>query len=326
MRQMHEFHGIYAGLLDQYINFKQSLGYKFVDAYFTYSFFDRMTLEREETTIGITRDLADTWAKQRPNESDSTRYRRVMYLIHFSRYLCDLGYDSFVPTYPTSYKSTFIPYILTKQQINDIFKACDSIEIGSFANSQAVVIPALFRLMYGTGIRVGEAVSLLKTDVDLNNNTLIIRDSKNGKERMIPFAQSVAEACRGYRSSLPENAVYASNFFVRRNGMPCNKKHLYDWFRKVLFVAGISHGGRGNGPRLHDVRHCFSVHSLAKMAADGVDLYYSLPILSEYLGHQSLEATEKYVRLTAEMYPGLISQANNICAYAFPEAGFTDDN
>ena len=323
---MYEFHGIYAGLLDQYISFKQHLGYKFTDAYSTYSLFDRMTLERDEATIGITRGLADAWSKQRPNESDSTRYRRVMYLIQFSRYLGDLGYNSFVPPYPASYRSTFTPYILTEHQMNDIFKACDSFETGDLANSQSVVIPALFRLMYGTGIRVGEAVSLLKTDVDLNHNTLIIRDSKNGKERIIPFAESVAEVCRAYRSSLPEKALCATNFFVRRNGMPCNKKRLYDWFRKALSMAGIPHGGRGNGPRLHDVRHCFSVHSLAKMAADGTDLYYTLPILSEYLGHQSLEATEKYVRLTAEMYPGLLSKADNICAYAFPEAGFTDDN
>lgn len=54
-------------------------------------------------------------------------------------------------------------------------------------------------------------------------------------------------------------------------------------------------------------------------AESGLDLYYSLPILSEYLGHQSLEATEKYVRLTSEMYPGLIHDVNSICAYAFPE-------
>lgn len=323
---MYKFKGIYERLLNQYISFKRNLGYKFVDAYYTYSLFDRMTLEREETTIGITCELASAWAKQRPNESDSTKYRRVMYIIQFSRYLCDLGYDSFVPPYPASYKSTFTPYILTKQQMNVIFEACDSIEVGTLANSQAVVIPALFRIMYGTGIRVGEAVSLLRTDVDLSNNTLFIRESKNGKERIIPFSESVAKVCRAYRGSLSEEAMYASNFFVRRNGMPCNKKRIYNWFRKVLFMAGISHGGRGNGPRLHDVRHCFSVHSLAKMAADGIDLYYSLPILSEYLGHQSLEATEKYVRLTAEMYPGLLSQTNNICAYAFPEAEFTNDD
>lgn len=61
---MYEFHGIYAELLKQYISFKRSLGYKFIDAYFTYSLFDRMTLERKETTIGIPRDLADAWAKK----------------------------------------------------------------------------------------------------------------------------------------------------------------------------------------------------------------------------------------------------------------------
>jgi len=55
------------------------------------------------------------------------------------------------------------------------------------------------------------------------------------------------------------------------------------------------------------------------MAENGLDLYYSLPILSEYLGHQSLEATDKYVRLTSEMYPGLLNQVAGICSEVFPE-------
>lgn len=66
-------------------------------------------------------------------------------------------------------------------------------------------------------------------------------------------------------------------------------------------------------------RHTFSVHSLKAMADSGLDLYYSLPILSEYLGHQSLEATDKYVRLVSDMYPDLLSEVNDICAYVFPE-------
>ena len=71
--------------------------------------------------------------------------------------------------------------------------------------------------------------------------------------------------------------------------------------------------------RLHDLRHAFSVHSFVAMAESGLDLYYSLPLLSEYLGHQSLEATDKYVRLTSDMYPKLLSNVNTICSYAFPE-------
>ena len=48
-------------------------------------------------------------------------------------------------------------------------------------------------------------------------------------------------------------------------------------------------------------------------------IYITLPILSKYLGHASLEATDRYVRLTAEMYPELLQQANQLCAYVFPE-------
>ena len=64
--------------------------------------------------------------------------------------------------------------------------------------------------------------------------------------------------------------------------------------------------------RLHDLRHTFAVHSLAKMAEEGMDLYCSLPILSTYLGHQSLRATNNYVRLTSEMYPELIRKIDII--------------
>jgi integrase/recombinase XerD len=66
------------------------------------------------------------------------------------------------------------------------------------------------------------------------------------------------------------------------------------------------------------LRHTFSVHSLAAMAEAGLDLYYSLPILSAYLGHQTLAATDGYVRLTAQMYPSIIAAANNISADIFP--------
>lgn len=74
--------------------------------------------------------------------------------------------------------------------------------------------------------------------------------------------------------------------------------------------------------RLDFFRHSFSVHSLASMAESGLDLYYSLPILSKYLGHRSLDATDKYVRLTADIYPELINEMDSLCAYVFPEVHF----
>ncbi len=322
---MSRFVGIYSELLDRYIEFKRNLGYKFVDAEYTYAMFDRFTTANGETEIGITKELAESWAKKRPNESNSTRYRRVMYLIQFSAFLNDIGHVSYILPYPNDYKSTFTPFIFTHREMDAIFHACDRLEKGNFMNSTVNVIPAIIRLMYGTGIRVGEAVNLKVKDVNLKEQFLVALNSKNGKERLVPFTDTVADVCRQYRESLTMDQEPDDYFFVKRNGHKCRPKTIYEWFRKVLRNAGLPHGGKGLGPRLHDVRHVFSVHSMAAMAESGLDLYYSLPVLSEYLGHQSLEATDKYVRLTSEMYPGLLNDADIICSYVFPELA-TDEN
>jgi integrase/recombinase XerD len=316
---MSRYQGIYASLLDQYVNFKKNLGYKFRSAESTYYLFDQFTIQNGEIEIGITKELADKWAVQRANESDSTCYKRVMYLIQFASFLNDSGYKSYIPRLPRAYKSTFTPYIFSHKEMEAIFAASDQLEMNNSMFSTVNAIPAILRMLYGTGIRVGEAASLKVKDVNLDDRYLIIRQSKNGKERMVPFSDSLAEVCRQYRNSLHIIQNMEEYFFVKRNGYKCREKTIYEWFRKVLREAGISHGGKGQGPRLHDLRHAFSIHSLAAMAESGLDLYYSLPILSEYLGHQSLEATDKYVRLTSDMYPKLLYDINSICSYAFPE-------
>jgi len=313
------YNSIYTTLIEQYISFKRNLGYKFVDAAYTYGLFDQFTIDNEEMKIGITKELADKWSIKRPNESDSTRYKRIFYLAQFSAFLNETGYPSYVPRLPKGYKTTFTPYIFSQKELKSIFIACDRLKANGNMNSCINVIPALFRVLYGTGIRIGEAVSLKKEDVNLKDQYFVIRESKNGQERMVPLSNSLVQACKQYRNSLTGIHSSEGYFFVKRNGQKCSSKAIYEWFRKVIWKAGIHHGGRGQGPRLHDLRHAFSIYSLVTMAEAGLDLYYCLPVLSAYLGHQSLEATDKYVRLTSDMYPGLLSDVNSICAYVFPE-------
>jgi len=57
-----------------------------------------------------------------------------------------------------------------------------------------------------------------------------------------------------------------------------------------------------------------------QMVKSGMDLYYSLPLLSTFLGHKSLSATDHYVRLTAEMYPDLLKDEKCIGTYVFPKS------
>ncbi len=319
------FYSVYGPSIKDFLSLKRSLGFKYRVGEYELGKLDNMAFQREESSIGINKELADAMCAQQLNESEKSRNNRIQMVRQFAFFLNDTGHPSYVPNL-TSFKSSFTPYIFTHEEVLRFFNICDQIKV-SDRNPRAGVffLPVLFRLLYTTGIRIGEAMSLSITDVDIENNHLKVRNSKNGKERIIPFSESMSLALKDYLKYRHQRPVRkgVDHLFVNPAGSIPVYGLPYKWFRKVLFSSDISHGGRSAGPRLHDLRHTFSVHSLAAMAEKGVDLYYSLPILSTYLGHQSLAATDKYVRLTQEMYPSLIESVNKICPQIFPETNKT---
>lgn len=316
---MIEFESIYGGLILQYITFKRSLGYKYSDAEFRFRVFDRFAVQEDCKQIGLTKDLFEKWMEPTAHESESNRYGRVNELINFSRFLNDLGIPSYCPRNIPRIKTSFTPYIFTHEEISRFFIACDeNLNWERYPTEFIYTTPALFRLLYGTGLRIGEALHLKASDVHLNEGYILLRSTKNNTDRIVPFTDSVGNALQQY--SFYREKIFGPNteYFFARAGNGCWSNSIaYEYFRRVLLRAKIPHTEKG--PRLHDFRHTFSVHTLAELSSQGLDLYCSLPILSKYLGHASLEATDRYVRLTAEMYPELLQQANRLCAYVFPE-------
>ena len=314
--QRYDFISVFAPYIVQFIDFKRNLGYKFHCTDYLCAF-DRFAVLNECQTTELSRELCDLWAEKRPNEADVTKYKRVSAVRNLSRFMNALGIPSYVPRLPGNCKSTFTPHIYNRDEINRFFSECDKMPIASQTYS-APLYPALFRLLYGTGIRLGEAIALKHKDVNLTEKIITLYETKNGEERLIPISDSLCEILTEYASAFV-NSKPGNYFFTKRNNTPISHSNAHYAFRYVLRESGISYRGRDNGPRIHDFRHTFSVHSMAKMAEDGLDLYYALPILSKYLGHKSLEATDKYVRLTEEMFPSLLEKTNSICAYVFPE-------
>ena len=315
---MDEYKSLLAPFLTSYVEFKRSLGYKIQD---TCSFrnLDRFLCDRSYGSIGLTEEILSRWCDRRANESDRTWYNRIVEVKHFAAYLNRLGYPSFVPRLPKRYTSTFTPYIFSHEELARFFASCDRLEYHASYQSLHHVLSPLFRLLYGCGLRISEALSLTCEDVDLRGGCITIHETKNGEERRLPLSDSLKIVLERYATRYRPNACGEKHFFVKRNGERCSCNTIYRKFRTILFHAGISHGGKGKGPRVHDFRHSFSVHSLAQMAESGMDLYYCLPLLSKYLGHKSLSATDPYVRLTAEMYPRLLDEVNRICAFVFPQ-------
>jgi len=324
------YHGIYADYIEQFVSFKRSLGYKYLDEEKIFAKFDRFTIESGESTIGISKELSDKWFARMGCESDSYRYSRCSCINQLASYLCNIKIRSHINKLP-KYRCAFVPYVYSKKEMENIFMACDElVSKEKKMDSTIFSMPILIRLLYGTGLRINEALGLRNKDFDLTDNYIVVRDNKNGLERKVPLSDSLAMACRTYleyRDQLPINTSDDSFFFVKLNGERCNRytSSIRRWFRKVLTKSGIVFTGDSHnhcGPRIHDIRHTTACHALAQMVDEGMDLYCSLPIISTFLGHQSLKATDLYVRLTAEMYPGLLKNADILCLNVFPRLDY----
>lgn len=316
------YNSIYGLYIKQFIEMKRALGFKYTTGSIILQQVDRLAEQIEETATGITKEFAIKWAEKRPHESCLYRYERIRVLAQFSSYLVDLGHISYIPKLPHYPRSTFVPYIFTRNEVDAVFNACDNLILETINPASAIFcMPVLLRLLYATGLRISEALTLKDEDVNINENFIKIKDSKNEKERIIPISESLVSVCRdylNYRDQLPLGGIKSGYFFVKLNGDKCGAS-VRSWFKICLKNADITGFSRSQAPRIHDLRHTFAVSALANMADSGIDLYASLPILSNYLGHQSLKATNHYVRLTASMYPDLIKKLDVVCLDVFPK-------
>jgi len=211
----------------------------------------------------------------------------------------------------------FIPYIFTDIQMQNIFRESDLLLRESHRKDDPIIsIPCLLRLLYSTGLRISEAVSLRNKDVDVDRNILRVGtwgSTKNGEERMVPICSSLKDNLLKYlhyRSMLPIKGITDAEhtFFVKLNGNAVSSANAYRWFKKVYMRCGIAYRGEHFGPRVHDLRHTMASHSLVKMIGEKMDIYAALPLLAACLGHKNLTSTEGYVRLTCSEYPDLLQQ------------------
>ncbi len=313
------FVGEFKEMLESFIKHKRSLGYKYIVEQDRLRRFSEYTLNYKIEDKSLSKELVLGWTARRKNESVKTWEHRSSDLRQFALYLQNQEYEVFIP--PKNHnvrRGEYIPYIFTHEEIDRFFQAVDTISPTSRSNKHESH-PLLFRLLYCCGLRISEALHLKISDVDFDNGVLFIRESKFSKDRLVPMSVPLADMFTKYHALFNKNNPPEDYYFRNKNGTPLTRDWVYKVYRKLLWKAGISHGGKGKVPRLHDLRHVFCVHTLAKQVKDGVDMYITLPILSVYVGHNSVRATQRYVRLTAETYPELIEKVSRTCAYVIPE-------
>ena len=232
-------------------------------------------------------------------------------LDRFYRYSIGRGYidSSPLPKTIPKWPESLTPHIYTPEELRRLITATDSLKT-PMSPLQACTFRTLVLTLYGTGLRISEALSLTLDDVNLAESLIIVRNSKFFKTRLVPIGPCLTAELRRYarrRRQLPRPAGESSAFFVTRSGNALSYGRMAVTFRMLRNLAAI-HGKKGARyrPRIHDLRHTSAVHRLETWYREKADVQRLLPQLSTYLGHVGVAETQRYLTIT----PELLREAN----------------
>ncbi len=300
-----------APLMEAFIQEMCSCGYRSTYHAAILRRFDAFLYQQELQQCELPKSLSWQWLTKQPHESANTQISRISVVRQFAMFLCRMGHPADVPDRSMGAKATtaFAPRILTHDEVRRLLDAADSLKPVAHTPIRHIVMPELFRLLYGCGLRLNEVLALRVKDVDLIQGVLRINDGKFRKDRLVPPAIPLVQRLQKYAGKIgdqPDDAY----FFPSPRGGRGSPSPIYWMFRELLMRCCIPHGGRGQGPRVHDLRHTFAVHTLLRWYRENADLQARLPVLAAYLGHASIEGTQEYLHLTAELFPEIVVRSH----------------
>ena len=145
---------------------------------------------------------------------------------------------------------------------------------------------AVLLLLYGCGLRIGEALSLTREQSPKPNQDVLRVIGKGRKERLVPLLPVVREALADYLASCPFELPPEGPLFVGARGGPLNPRIIQKRMQELRGLLGLP-----SGATPHALRHSFATHLLAR----GGDLR----AIQELLGHASLSTTQRYTAIDA---------------------------
>jgi integrase/recombinase XerD len=320
---VYEYKSLLRHDIDSFVQEKRAIGYRYDTEAKNLAHFDRYLSETLLGDLSLSRDCIEKYTHKTPWESPRTHRARVLLIRQFCLWLQQNDGNAYVIPNGSLPKRNhdFVPYIFSNQEISRLIHAADTLAFTRRAPYRHIVAPMFIRLLCCCGLRVSEVLRLSVDDVDLENGILHIYNGKFGKDRIVPMSVSLTQYCVQYISKIHASSSKNAVFLPTSRGGEYDCRTAYSLYRLILFNAGISHGGVGHGPRLHDLRHTFAVHRLKNWAIAGVDINAMLPFLSTYMGHEGLAGTQDYLRLTADVFPQVTGVMETSFGSIIPDIG-----
>lgn len=305
----------------RFVEHKRVLGRRYETEVYALRLFDRYLVERDIRVVGaITPQLVDTFLLSRPRRR-SRSFNHLLGVLH--RLFDWLVAREVVERSPVRSSarragSPRIPFIFAPEQARRLLDMAVRLPDARGAELRGPTFHAIFATLYGLGLRVSEACRLNVADIDRQRAILVIRDTKFGKDRLVPFGPRLGKTLDRYlaqRRALDPRLADHEALFSIRAGSRLRRQRIGSVFRKLLPRLGLDMPREASPPRVHDLRHSFAVRTLLRWYRTGVDPAQRLLHLSTFLGHAQPESTMVYLTITAEL---LAEAGGRFEAFALP--------
>ena len=301
----YQYYSHFAPYIEGLIEQKLALGYDYSESQRILHTFDHFCIERYPQEDLLTQELAMKWTEATDTEHNLYRLNRVSVVRELARYMNSIGIAAYViPLELTRKTGRHIPHIYSTEELTRLFAVIDSYKPSRRSPAKHLVVAVMFRMIYCCGLRPVEARRLLRENVDLNDGTIYILESKGHKDRLVVMSDDMRNLCRKYDKKVDSICANRKYFFQspshRSDGM-YSMAWIIPTFRKFLTEAEI-YDCSGNTPRLYDLRHTFATHCLYKWMHEGRDINACLAYLSEYMGHEHISDTAYYIHLIPGFY------------------------
>ncbi len=291
--------------LNNFISYKRSLGYDYKNEISRLKYIDDILFKLKPKNKKITKETFLELTK-RNNMKEANYARHYGVTKDFCKFLIFNNYkDIYYEEKKFHIINNYKPIIFSDDEMIILFKTIDE-EMNLHKNQKLYHLyytySIFFRLLYACGLRISEGIKINIEDINFNDNTIKIINSKRHISRLVIFSNSLKQCLLKYTKKLKiKNGLLFKN---TRNTELC-KNQLRKYYRKIINKSGLN-----KNSHIHDLRHCFANKSFNQMIEKGYDENTVIVYLYKYMGHKTISETEYYLHFTDYNKQKIISNNN----------------
>lgn len=250
----------------------------------------------------LDKELVEAWVYHTESKSVQEIQKRFRTMMHLGNYMLPLRGGTYIAKNTLKTVKPEEPHIFTDAQLEEFFQFCDGFKAVKYPPYRHLVTSVIFRMIYCCGLRNSEACHLKCCDINLQDGTIKIYESKGHKNRVVYMSEDLTELCRKYDSAMVTMNPGREYFFSSSRAGYYNNTLVCALFDSILKKTSF-YGKTSKKPTCHGLRHTFAVNSMRKCIAEGENFDIMIRYLSRYMGHSCPQNTMYYLHMAVNLVP-----------------------